>query len=323
MHACHQQTPMTATEHDIFISYSHKDNNDGWVDEFQLRLARQLERFTGEEFRIWRDDHGLRRPHHFEPQIKEAISKSAAFLPLLSPAYLKSDYCRMELEWYCEFVHAIQTRLIFVTLLTEISHFDWPAPCQGRTAFTLYENYRTATNPLYDRSELDSVEFHRQIRILSDQISRELAERQRARSITRKKRVFLACACDEISRRRLRFGLIEHCEVLDEVPPPFEPADHEQMALEMMREADLCVHLLAGSERGKIAAESASHYAVTQAQLGLRESHPQLFLLPNGFNASTIVDPKLRELLTTVQPTVAEDGRSIRVCANESSKLSS
>lgn len=103
-------------EFDIFLSYSHGDvDNSGnsilrqWSNGFARELERELQSLPnlGREIRIFLDQH--RRPGQgIDPmaplteQLKIEITGSAILLVLMSPHYLKSDWCRDERDWWCQ-----------------------------------------------------------------------------------------------------------------------------------------------------------------------------------------------------------------------------
>ncbi len=101
-------------EHDIFISYGCVDDQlgvngePGWVSSFVADLKRRLSERLGrkDNFAIWRDEEQLAKHVDLSEQIAEAIKRSACLLVVLSPGYLKSDWCRRErndfLKWVRE-----------------------------------------------------------------------------------------------------------------------------------------------------------------------------------------------------------------------------
>ncbi len=90
--------------HDVFISYAHVDAPDpyhpeSWMDRFDAALQIQLEqRLNKLAFSMWRDDRRLMPNFEFDEEIAQSIDSSAVLLVLLSPGYVDSPYCRMELE---------------------------------------------------------------------------------------------------------------------------------------------------------------------------------------------------------------------------------
>src|SRR5262245_66040453 len=91
-------------ENDIFISYSHVDDQDGWVGVFQKQLEMELSRLLGRMglARVWRDRRRLQGNHFFDQTIQNAIDSSALFVALTSKGYLGSEYCRKEMRWFRE-----------------------------------------------------------------------------------------------------------------------------------------------------------------------------------------------------------------------------
>ena len=89
---------------DIFISYARLDNQPlgsqrGWVDAFSEALSVRLGQLLGEHPRIWRDAH-LSVNDVFADETANAISHSAILLCLVSPSYVRSDWCLRELETF-------------------------------------------------------------------------------------------------------------------------------------------------------------------------------------------------------------------------------
>jgi hypothetical protein len=95
-------------KHDVFISYARNDNQPfensgpGWVSLFIDYLNSNLSRLLGDKPAIWFDDRNLNKAEDFDNSIRQAISSSALFVALVSPGYLKSPYCDMELNWMKE-----------------------------------------------------------------------------------------------------------------------------------------------------------------------------------------------------------------------------
>lgn len=93
-------------ERHAFISYAHIDNevlpeeNDGWVTRFHKVLAQMLAGRLGEKVNIWRDD-ALRPGVKFPAEIEDKLKHTAVLISVMSPRYLKSDWCRDELEHFC------------------------------------------------------------------------------------------------------------------------------------------------------------------------------------------------------------------------------
>ena len=94
-------------EPDLFISYTHIDNQslspdqDGWISTFHKALEIRLSQLRGEMPRIWRD-RKLQGNDYFSDAIFETLSNAALLISILSPRYLKSEWCMRELQHFCQ-----------------------------------------------------------------------------------------------------------------------------------------------------------------------------------------------------------------------------
>lgn len=88
---------------DLFISYSHIDDQavdgPGWVADFHQRLAIEVEEELGERVRIWRDKR-ITGATDFTKDLEKQVRGSAMMLAVVSPAYVKSEWCDWELRGF-------------------------------------------------------------------------------------------------------------------------------------------------------------------------------------------------------------------------------
>lgn len=93
-------------QYHVFISYARKDNEPrradgrGWVHLFKRRLEAQYLVATGRALRVYLDEERIENGDHWETSIKDALRQSRILIAVLSPNYLASSICRMELEEY-------------------------------------------------------------------------------------------------------------------------------------------------------------------------------------------------------------------------------
>src|ERR1044072_4182068 len=87
--------------HDIFISFSHSYNSDGWVDKFQDHLNHRLIQL-GAPVKIWRDPK-LGGPDVFSDEIFTQLQRSALFIPIISPSWDESPWCEDECQAFERF----------------------------------------------------------------------------------------------------------------------------------------------------------------------------------------------------------------------------
>jgi len=94
-------------EYDIFISYGWVDDEDpagdmkGWVDLLVERLPRVVASYLGDKPRLWRDERSLRGNDLLTSAIEDGVARSRLFVPVVSPRYVRSEWCRKELEAFC------------------------------------------------------------------------------------------------------------------------------------------------------------------------------------------------------------------------------
>ena len=85
---------------DIFVSYSHSNDLDGWVTELKSKLASGLADLSA-DVEVWFDADRLRTGDRFKQEIHEKLSNTRVLIAVLSPAYLKSGFCMgEELDWF-------------------------------------------------------------------------------------------------------------------------------------------------------------------------------------------------------------------------------
>src|SRR6267154_1837154 len=92
---------MASLKNDIFISYSHADNQSGWVDAFHTSLANWLTKL-GTTPRIWRDGK-LRGDDVFSDEILDQLKHSAILISIISPNGMKSNWCEKERQRFEQF----------------------------------------------------------------------------------------------------------------------------------------------------------------------------------------------------------------------------
>jgi tetratricopeptide (TPR) repeat protein len=91
-------------EYDLFISYSHKDDADGWVTALVATLqADHCPEFSPTPLRLFFDRHDIRDMDDWERRIRLGLKSAKVMLAILSPNYFASKYCRQEWQEYREY----------------------------------------------------------------------------------------------------------------------------------------------------------------------------------------------------------------------------
>lgn len=90
-------------ENDVFVSYAHIDDQPliegqkGWITSFHRVLEIRLGQLLGRHPRIWRDPK-LQGNDIFADRLVERLPRVAIIASIVSPRYLKSDWCLRELR---------------------------------------------------------------------------------------------------------------------------------------------------------------------------------------------------------------------------------
>ena len=131
-------------EIDVFISYAHLDNQLQWVSKFHRLLDIRLGEYLGEKPHIWRDPH-ISGHDYFEEKLVSNLGKTAIFLPILTPRYIKSSWCQHEYNTYLEAANSKggirlhNKSLIFKVIKTPISIEDHPEEIRNHLGYPFYE----------------------------------------------------------------------------------------------------------------------------------------------------------------------------------------
>jgi TIR domain len=90
---------MTSDEEPIaFWSYTHRDNEleNGKIRRLADAIANEFELLTGRRLEIFVDSSAIDWGDEWKKVIDNALTRTAFFIPLLTPLYLKSEQCRRE-----------------------------------------------------------------------------------------------------------------------------------------------------------------------------------------------------------------------------------
>lgn len=214
---------------DLFISYAHRNNQDGWVTELKSRLAGSLADLSA-DVDIWFDADRLRTGDIFKQEIREKLSDTMIMVSILSPAYLQSEFCMAEeLDWFRDNFGREVIQLVQVPLAE-----DQEVPLQQ----AIFEVMHDAQGVVLRGDDLQPA-----INRLAWTIRGKL---ESARGNCKK--VYLAAsklegvrACREDVKKRLhhgkRFAVLPNEVVTSRTPP--------NRILKWLGEAEISVHLLA------------------------------------------------------------------------------
>ena len=136
-------------EKDILISYAHLDNKivdeklQSWVNDFHQTLLDYVAEKWGETPVIWRDNQ-LRGNDNFDREIKDKFPKLKILVSVITPRYVKSDWCKTEVE---EFLRAAKNNggieienksRVFKILKTPVKLEEQPESIRQYTGYEFY-----------------------------------------------------------------------------------------------------------------------------------------------------------------------------------------
>lgn len=83
-----------------FMSYAHIDDADKRLTELCRYLSQEVQRQTGEEFRIFQDRSDIGVGQQWRPRISESIDSADFLIAFLSPGFFKSTECGREVALF-------------------------------------------------------------------------------------------------------------------------------------------------------------------------------------------------------------------------------
>jgi len=92
----------SGAEYDLFISYAHADNGNGWLTALVEAIKAEHAKFSSAPLRVFFDQTEIQSMNDWEHRILLALRESKIMLAALSPAYFQSEYCRKEWEIYID-----------------------------------------------------------------------------------------------------------------------------------------------------------------------------------------------------------------------------
>ena len=317
-------------EHDVFISYAHLDDEPlvdgepGWITELHSVLEKRLAMLLGERPRIWRDPE-LRGNQVFDDAIAHGFSGAALFLPVVTPRYVRSDYCQKELSEFCrkaldEGGLGVEDRSrILKVMKTPVEVDEQPPPMNRVLGYDFFriEPERHRLRELRLRSADDRERFLGVLEDLAQEIKEALVVLERsglaqeaARRATRRTIVYLATTSSDRKDdyEQVRRELVERGHpVLPDRPLPLEEDALVQAVRSDLDRAGLSIHLIGarhgvvpeGAERSVVHLQNdlAAGVAGRAGQNG-PDRLERILWLPPGLEA---VDPRQQALIETLR----------------------
>src|SRR5215211_1934343 len=85
-----------------FMSYTRRDNRSGELTQLREKLQSEVEEAFGNEFNIFQDNDSITIGQNWKRQIEESLDEAIFFIPVITPSFFLSEYCRLELQRFLE-----------------------------------------------------------------------------------------------------------------------------------------------------------------------------------------------------------------------------
>jgi hypothetical protein len=175
---------------DVFVSYSHGDPRaesgaplKNWTQTLILRLESQILSLDTEfdDLKIWLDRE-IEPTAHVTEEVRAIVGVSGVLMIVMSKRYLRSSWCRDELEWFRKQVQdrAADTGRVFVIRAQQTDESQWPEFLRdergrGMPGFSFYDSATGYPLGWPDLSEVGR-DFARELCRLQTALTKRLRE---------------------------------------------------------------------------------------------------------------------------------------------------
>ncbi|MEC7201114.1 MAG: TIR domain-containing protein [Limisphaerales bacterium] len=290
---------------DIFISYAHMDDQvldedqKGWITKFHRVLRVKLGQLMGEPAKIWRDEK-LSGTDVYDDKIVSEFKKAKVMISVLSPRYIKSEWCNRELNEFYEAAEnesgirvGEKSRLIKVVKTpfdTDQAAEHLPKIFEAILGFDFFEQ-DPESGRIVEFDEAFGVKakqnYYSRIYDLASEIADILKRMEGGSSSVPQteplaktgKTVYLAAVTSDIQsgREKLLRELTDRGHrVLPDRPLPNTGQELMEAIGDLLRQSDCSIHMV-GQKYGMIPEDSAHSIAKLQNDLATEriESHPE------------------------------------------------
>lgn len=300
-------------ENDIFISYAHLDDQPltegqkGWVSDFHRALEIRLGELLGEKPKIWRDAK-LAGNDYFSDVIVGRLMKVALLVSVLSPRYLKSEWCIKELrEFYKAAEQTGGLRVgekarVFKVVKTCVPREEYPQDLQALLGYEFYQIDKETGIPLefnkilgreaeqYYWTKLYELAYHIRQLLVTIKKRKEVSSNLPAQLTG--KTIYLAETTFDLynERDKLKHELQQRGHiVLPDQPLPLNAPDFQRVVRENLERCTLSVHLV-GKRYGMIPEAAEQSVISLQNELAAARSQEnsafsRLIWMPLGLEA--------------------------------------
>ncbi len=299
-------------EDDIFISYAHIDNQPlaegqkGWITSFHQALEIRLAQLLGAELEFWRDESHLRGNDYFDDTIILRLPKVAILITVLTPRYVRSDWCLKEVDEFYRLaeqtggVRIAEKSRIFKIVKTPVPAEQHPPAMQQLLGYEFFQTDPSTGKPrefIFNSGPNVDINYWAKLDDLAYDVF-QLLETLKGPAIPTVKAISpaprgtvylaettldLSVERDKIKRELQSRGY----QVLPDQPLPLDASKFEKVVRESLSKSQLSVHLI-GANYGIIPESSERSVAFLQNELAaekcLDSNFSRIIWMPPGLN---------------------------------------
>lgn len=253
---------------DILISYAHIDDaplvegQKGWISEFHRSLEIRLAQLLGKKPKIWRDPK-LQGNDYFSDEILSQLPQIALLISVLSPRYVKSEWCLKEVSKFCEAssqnigVRIKNKSRIFKIIKTPVRRDEHPESIRDLLGYEFFK-LDPETGRAKELSRIFGVDNEQAYWQKLDDLAHDISDLLESLSIEgettdnqpEKKIVYLAETTSDAreSREVVKRELQQHgYSVLPDQALPLVTQEFKSMAECLLQQSVLSVHIIGAS----------------------------------------------------------------------------
>jgi len=311
---------------DVFISYAHKNNENGWVTALDEYLSGRVPEFLEHQANVvvWRDK-SLGGFDQLWPTLQENISKSALFVSICSPVYVTSANCAKEVEYFLasgrDTPHIDRKSRMARLAIIPYAKVETPLECFRRDDTLYYPFFEEEPDGTVSQFQSGSAQFCNQAERLAQHIAKQLrrvrAEAQKSASIgapPARKTLFVANASkDRADHRTTVLNEFKDHEVLTIPDGVYSTQELTDRTRELLGRADCAVHLL-GEKPGITVDDGDEPMAHVQFRLALAhrpQGFTQIVWAPSSLQLQPGKQQTLVESVRAFNPDVWNEGTEV------------
>jgi hypothetical protein len=123
---------------DLFVSYAH-EKEPTWARLLVKQLDSRVGELLGRPPKFYFDPAEMEQGAHVQPALIDAVRGSRLLLVVLSPKYLLSKWCLLELETFLDAGGDTTDHRIFVVEAERIDREEWPAQLRDKETMAFWE----------------------------------------------------------------------------------------------------------------------------------------------------------------------------------------